>query len=85
MGLSEKSGGNLIGTPNAVAAVRSIRRKAGEDRWQKELLRNVRGTPFDMQAEGTDHPGNFVAIANTGFGVGDAVAPPKAPRTNRLP
>ena len=39
LGLDERSGGNLIGTSTEVVAARSIRRKAGEERWQNQEFR----------------------------------------------
>ncbi len=46
-GVREESGETLIGTREGVIKVRTIRRKAGAARWNKELMDAVKGTPWE--------------------------------------
>ena len=47
LGIREESGEARIGTEDGVIKVRSVRRKAsGKERWKKELLDTMKGTPW---------------------------------------
>ena len=47
LGVREESGEPLIGTAAGVIKVRSIRRKAGDARWDESLFNAVEGTPWE--------------------------------------
>ena len=47
MGILEESGENIIATADGCIKVRSIRRKAPEDRWSNALLDQVKGSPWE--------------------------------------
>ena len=46
----------LIGTPDGVKAVRTIRRKPVSDRWNIEALNNFKGLPWRYRAGVKDEP-----------------------------
>ena len=43
--MGEESNEVFIGTEEGVIKTRSIRRKAGAERWNKELFNDITGTP----------------------------------------
>ena len=45
--MREESGESLIGTAAGVIKVRTIRRRAGGARWNKEFFDSVKGTPWE--------------------------------------
>ena len=47
MGIREESNEAFIGTADGVIKTRSIRRKAGDQRWDKELFNSIKGTPWE--------------------------------------
>ena len=47
LGIREESGEVFIGTEDGVVKCRSIRRKAGPERWNPELFSKVKGTPWE--------------------------------------
>ena len=47
LGIREESGETFVGTADGVIKTRSIRRKAGAERWNKELFNSIKGTPWE--------------------------------------
>ena len=47
MGIREESGETFVGTEDGVIKTRSIRRKAGSERWNKDLFNSIKGTPWE--------------------------------------
>ena len=47
LGIREESNEVFVGTDEGVVKCRSIRRKAGPDRWDKDLFNSIKGTPWE--------------------------------------
>ena len=47
LGIREESNEVFVGTDEGVVKCRSIRRKAGQDRWDKDLFNSIKGTPWE--------------------------------------
>ena len=70
----------LIGTPDGIKAVRTIRRKPSQDRWNLESLNNFRGLPWKYKAgvQGELHDAIEYGPANQALPNGRAGADPLA-------
>ena len=48
LGVVDSSGEKIIGTADGCIKVRSIKRKSGEDKWNKAMMESVRGVPWEV-------------------------------------
>ena len=54
LGINELNGEVLIGTPEGVKRSRSILRKL--DKWSREDIEKVKGTPWNLSGEDEERP-----------------------------
>lgn len=67
LGMRLRSDEILIGTKNGVIKARTVRRKAEQERWDKDLGKAMRGTPqVPVPGRGGDHIPTSIAVARDG-------------------